>query len=106
MNPKPEQNFIQISNATLEIIGYDICNIKFAEGIVLELEDFIETRETFEELSRDKPLKGLYEFPNYTTATYEARMYAQESVIDSVAGAIVFNSLAQRILVQILLFIQ
>lgn len=100
MSRKPGQDIIQISNATIEIIDIDICHVKFAAGIVLELEDFIETRETFEELSRDKQLKGLYEFANYTTATYEARMYAQESVIESIAGAIVFNSLAQRILVR------
>lgn len=82
------------------MIGSDICNIRFAEGIVLELEDFIETRSVFDELSREKLLKGLYEFPMYTTASYEARMYAQQAVVDSIAGAIVFKSLAQRILVR------
>lgn len=91
---------VKLTNGEVQIIEGDIFYVKFDREILLEIADFKEARELFNEMSADSPMKILVEFLEYTSASREARKYAESIMVDAIAGAIIFNGLAQRILVQ------
>lgn len=68
--------------------------------MLIEVSDFEETRKVYEDLSQGKPLKFIVVFPPFSSATADARKWAEENQVTCKAEAIIFHSLAQRILIR------
>jgi hypothetical protein len=87
-------------NATIELINGEIFYVLYKPELLIEVSDFEETRSVYQKMSENGILKFLVEFPKYASATNEARKWAEDHQVDAVAEAIVFNGLAQRILIR------
>ena len=91
---------IQTTNATINLLDGDIFCVLYKPELNIEVSDFEETRNVYEEISQGKPLKFFVEFPPYSSATAEARKWAEEHQVDCIAEAILFHGLAQRLLIK------
>lgn len=98
--PIQEDQLVRITHGTVQVIDDDIIYVKFDRDTLLEVADFKEATKLVEAYTAQTPMKILVEFLEYTSASREARKYADAVMVDAVAGAIVFDGLAQRILVQ------
>jgi len=96
----PTVNYIKSANATIRMLNEDIFYVLYDEHVVIEVSDFEETSAIYQALSHDKKLKFLVEFPLHTTATPEARKWAEENQVDTSAEAIVFYGLPQRMIIR------
>lgn len=94
------QEKIVLKKSTIEILDASIFYLKYDESVHIELSDFKEARDVFEEFGKTQKHKLLVEFPNYTTVSKEARELAEKDPIDAVAEAIIYKSLAQNILLR------
>lgn len=94
------QQVYHTANANIQIILGDIFYLCYKPDVLLELSDFKESYAAYWQLSAHRKLKVLIEFPEYTSASDEARKYATDVVVETVATAFVFKSLAQRILIR------
>lgn len=95
----PDQ-IIRTSAAQISVIDKNIMYVLYNPDTLLETIDFTQTKEVYESLSKEQPLKILVDFPKYTTATDEARHWAENTKVEAIAGAIVFKTLGQRMLVR------
>lgn len=100
MHDSDQTYIIQNKLSTAELLTEDIIFIYYHENAVLEAEDFDEVVAAFKELTDNKPFKALAEFGEYATATPEARKHAGEVRVNCIAEAVVFHSLAVRILLK------
>jgi hypothetical protein len=94
------QKKIVLKKSTIELLDSSIFYLKYDESVHLELSDFREARDVFEEFGKMQKLKLLVEFPSYTTISTEARQLAENEPIDALAEAIICHSLAQMILLR------
>lgn len=99
MSPTVKQK-VKTDKAEVSIIDTNIFYVKYERDVFLEFEDFMQVREIFDEWTKDEEYKVLVEFPEFTSTSKEARELAEEYPIDAVREAIVFSSLAQRIVVR------
>ncbi len=90
----------ELEKSFISIIEGNIFHILYKTNVFLELEDFKEGRALFEKHAAEQPLKLLVEFPDFTSASAEARSFAEKNPINAVAEAIVYSSLAQGILLR------
>lgn len=90
---------VKIEKAFITLLDENIFYVQYNQDVFLELSDFEEVRKIFDEWSTFGMLKVLVDFPEFTSASKEARDFAEKYPIDARAEAIVFKSLAQRMLV-------
>ena len=91
---------IQNTNSVITLINEDIFFVKYKRELNIQIADFEETRNTYHQLSQNRKLKFLVEFPEFVSVTPDARKWAEEHQVDTEAEAIVFKSLAQRIIIR------
>lgn len=91
---------IKTTNATIQLVDGNIFYVLYQPDMLIEVSDFEETRKVYEDLSQGNPLKFIVEFPPFSSATTEARKWAEEHQVDAVAEAIIFYGLAQRLLIK------
>lgn len=94
-----EAKVVRVSKASVQNIHDDIFYVRFDSDSLIELQDVMEVQQLLDKALERRPMKILLEFAEYTSATAEARTKAAEIVVDLVAEAMVFKSLAQRLLV-------
>lgn len=75
-----------------------VLHYKFNAEQLLEKSDFEESVLVYHDLGKGKLLKVLAEFPEFSDLTFEAREYLQNREIPAIAEAVVFTSLAQRLI--------
>lgn len=100
MLTKESQQVYHTANARIEIIHNDVFYLCYKRDVLLELSDLKESYKAFAEFSANRKLRVLIEFPEYTSVTDEARKFATATVVESIATAFVFQSLAQRLLLR------
>ena len=105
MLSSPLEQTVQLKNSQIKILNKDIFFVLYQKDVHLELSDFKEARAIFEEWSANRNLKLLVEFPNFTSVSSQARDFAEKNPIAAIAEAIVYKSLAQRILVRFYLLV-
>lgn len=91
---------IQNKNSVAQLIDGDIFYILYKENVLVEVSDFQEAIASYHTLSQGSKLKFLVEFPEFVSFTPEARIWAEENQVDLQAEAVVFKSLAQRIVIR------
>jgi len=84
----------------ISLIEPDIIYVHYSDNSVLDTSDLKESFHAYLEISQGQPLKVLSVFGSYTTVTADARKYAENINIQAMAEAIVFMSLAQRLLLR------
>ena len=101
MQIKPtNQQIIKTKAFTAQMIEPGIYYAYFEPRLVLEVEDFEDSMKAYATLSQGKAVKAILEFGEYTTATNEARKYAEDNEPISIASAFIINGLAQRLLIR------
>ena len=98
MTTEVEHIVITNKHSNGRLLTDDIVYIFYKANTRLEIKDFKEGTRTYNLLAQGDQLKILVEIGKLSTATAEARKYAQENNPESPAEAIVIHSLAQRIL--------
>jgi hypothetical protein len=99
-NDTPQIKVIQNKSSITKIIEGDIFYILYKENVLVEVSDFQEAIASYHTLSQGSKLKFLVEFPEFVSFTPEARVWAEENQVDLQAEAVVFKSLAQRIVIR------
>lgn len=100
-----ESQIIETTNAKIRFVSNDIMHVCYKPDIALEIADFKEPLEVLKNLSEENFYKVIVEFPMHTHASPEARKWAMETSLPAVAEAIVFKSLAQRIIIRFYLLV-
>ena len=91
---------IKNEKSICQIIEDDIAYVYYYENSVLHISDLKETLEAYNELAQGTAIKILSEFGEYCTATSEARAFGETIDLYTTAEAMVFTSLAQRLLLR------
>ena len=91
---------IQNANSLVTLIDDNIFYVRYKRDLLIEISDFEETRNAYHELRTNGPLKFLVEFTEFVSVTPDARRWAEIYQVDTTAEAIVFKSLAQRIIIR------
>ncbi len=91
---------IQNTHSAVTLLNDNIFLVEYIRDHEIEIDDFEETRNAYHYLSKNKRLKFLVVFPDFVSVTPEARKWAEEHQVDTEAEAIVFKSLAQRIIIK------
>src|SRR5690606_18908378 len=99
------EHHIDTAKATISLIEEDIYCVVYKKDINLELEDFQQVKKIYKEWSKDFPLRILVDFPEFTSISQEARDFAEKNPTPAIAEAIVYKSLAQRLLVRFYLLV-
>jgi hypothetical protein len=97
--PSEDQEISQ-ANSTVRIVDGNIFYVHYKKDITIQQSDFEETLASYNKLAKGEKLKFLVVFPEFSSATPEARKFAEDHQADCIAEAIVFRSLAQRILIK------
>ncbi len=97
------KDVIQNKNSKIRMLDENIFYVCYHSDILIEVEDFQETSEVYENLRNGEQLRFLVEFPKHISGTAEARQWAEKNQVDCIAEAIVFNGLAQRLLIRMYL---
>ena len=82
-------------NVTITAEGF--VHFKFKPDMFVELEDVLESYEIYKSLAEIKKRKVLIEFSKFTSVSNEGLKFSATSDLDSIAEAIVINTLPQRI---------
>lgn len=97
---KETNEIYHTSKARIEIIHGNIFYLCYQRDVLLELDDFKESYAAFAEISANRKMRVIIDFPQFTSATDEARKFALDTKVEAIAAAFVFKSLAQRILLR------
>ncbi|MFT4601311.1 MAG: hypothetical protein ACI857_001491 [Arenicella sp.] len=84
----------------VKMLDDDIVYVYYEESSVLDVSDFKESLEAYSEISQGRRLKVLSEFGEFSTASMEAMKFGQTIDLNASAEAMVFKSLAQRLLLR------
>jgi hypothetical protein len=72
--------------------------VSYKDNVCCDKVDFEVVVDNYVEIGQGEYMKVLATFPEFTSITYEAHAFLQSRPIPAIAEAIVFQSLAQRIL--------
>jgi hypothetical protein len=97
---KEANKTIALSKSESTLLENDILHVFFLPNSLLEPIDFEEGKAIYTELGDGRKLRHLIEFGEYSTATTEARTWAEANSPAAIAEAIVIKSLAQGLLVR------
>ncbi|MCB9224145.1 MAG: hypothetical protein H6582_08225 [Crocinitomicaceae bacterium] len=91
---------IRTNKAVIEQIDHQLLYVKYHDNIVIEPEDLEEAYLVILHITNEQPFKVASDLGRDTTISSAARKRAEELKINAIAEAIVFHSLAQRLLVK------
>lgn len=91
---------IKNTNSSITIIDNEIFYVLYDDDAVISIADFKETQQAYHKIGHGKKMKVLVEFPQFVTATAEARKWAETNQVEAISEAIVFNNLGQRMLIR------
>lgn len=109
MESSTTQNTNQVkqgNKSLITLIDGTIFFVLYDDDVLLELEDFQESRAAFDAWSEHEKLKILVEFPRHTAISAEARKSAENARLEAVAEAIVIHSLSLRMITRFYLLFQ
>ena len=93
-----EQHIIKTDKSLCYLREDGIFYVEYFKDVICDVNDFVNTSNAYKELGSNQILKILAVFPEFTNITPEAREYLQKRKNVAIAEAIVFESLAQRLI--------
>jgi hypothetical protein len=91
---------IRTDKAAIYYLSEDVLYFRYDDKCYVEAADLKASHDVCEEQSKNGLLKLIIEFPELTVISADARQFAVESELKAQAEAIVFHTLAQRIIVR------
>lgn len=85
----------------VKLINGDIFYVEYLSDTYYDVEDFEYSVQAYVELGKGETIKVLAIFPEFSSISPEAREFLQTRPIPAVAEAVVFNSLAQRLVFRV-----
>lgn len=101
-----ENKTIKTDKSICYLLEEDVFYVEYFAGAQCDVDEFVHTSNAFKELGNNQPIKILALFPEFTNITPQAREYLQTRENVAGAEAIVFNSLAQRLIFNFYKFIR
>lgn len=101
-----QSEIIETDKFICYLLKEDIFYVEYYADKQCDVAEFVATSDAFKKLGENQPIKILALFPEFTNITADAREYLQNRENVAAAEAIVFNSLAQRMIFNFYRFIR